>query len=64
VKEVTEKTPTTKNSAWGKNSHQLRPNNTSTKKIWVDIIKSGGINVQIVLGNGNLGLTILMKMRG
>jgi hypothetical protein len=27
-------------------------------------MKCGGINVQIVLGNGNLGLTIPMKMRG
>jgi hypothetical protein len=59
-----EKTPMTKNGGWGKNSHQLRLNNTSTKKTWADVVKSGGINVQIVLGNGNLGLTIPTKMRG
>jgi hypothetical protein len=27
-------------------------------------MKSGGINIQIVLGNGNLGLTALTKRRG
>jgi hypothetical protein len=64
VKEMNDKPPMTKNSGWGKNSHQLRPNNTSTKKTWADVVKSGGINVQIVLGNGNLGLTIPTKMRG
>jgi hypothetical protein len=62
--EVNDKPPTTKNGRRGKNSHQPRPNNTSTKKTWADVIKSGGINVQIVLGNGNLGLTILTNMRG
>jgi hypothetical protein len=34
------------------------------KKTWADVVKNGGINVQIVLGNGNRGLTTLMKMRG
>jgi hypothetical protein len=34
------------------------------KKTWADVIKNGGINVQIVLGNGNLVLTTPMKMRG
>jgi hypothetical protein len=39
--------------------------NTSTKKTWAEVIKSGGINVQIVLGNCNLGTTTpLMKKRG
>jgi hypothetical protein len=37
---------------------------TSAKKTWAEVIKSGGINVQIVLGNGNLGLTTLMTRRG
>jgi hypothetical protein len=46
------------------NSHQLRPTNTSAKKTWADVMKSGGINVQIVLGNGNVGLTTPMKMMG
>jgi hypothetical protein len=47
-------TPTMKNGGRGKNSHQPRPNNTSMKKTWADVVKNGGINVQIVLGNGNL----------
>jgi hypothetical protein len=64
AKEIHDKTPMTKNSGWGKNSCQLRPKNTSTKKTWADVIKSGGMNVQIVLGNGNLGLTILTTKRG
>jgi hypothetical protein len=59
-----EKTPTMKNGGRGKNSHQPRPNTTSTKKTWADVVKSGGINVQIVLGNGNLGLTPPTKARG
>jgi hypothetical protein len=63
VNETYNKTPTPKNGGRGKNSHQPRPNTTSTKKTWADVIKSGGINVQIVLGNGNLGLTTPMTMR-
>jgi hypothetical protein len=31
---------------------------------WADVIKSGGINIQIVLGNSNLGLTTSTKRRG
>jgi hypothetical protein len=39
--------------------------NTSTKKTWAEVIKSGVINLQIVLGNGNLGTTTpLTKKRG
>jgi hypothetical protein len=53
-----------KNSGWGKNAHQLRMNTPSTKKTWAEVIKSRGINVQIVLGNGNLRLIILTKVRG
>jgi hypothetical protein len=50
---------------WGKNSHQPQITDTSMKKTWVEVIKSGGINVQIVLGNSNLGLTTPpMKKRG
>jgi hypothetical protein len=64
AKEMHDNTQTMKNSGQGKNSHQLRPNNTSAQKTWADIVKSGGINVQIVLGNGNLGLTTPMKIRG
>jgi hypothetical protein len=57
-------TPTTKNGGRSKNTHQPRTNTPSAKKTWADVIKSGGINVQIVLGNGNLGLTTPTKMRG
>jgi hypothetical protein len=64
AKETSNKAPMTKNGRRGKNSHQLRPNNTSAKKTWADVIKNGGINVQIVLGNGNLGLTTPTSMRG
>jgi hypothetical protein len=64
AKEINSKTPMIKNSGQGKNSHQPRPNNTSTKKTWGDVVKSGGINIQIVLGNSNLGLTTPTKTRG
>jgi hypothetical protein len=64
AKETSDKTPMTKNGGQGKISHQPQPNTTSTKMTWADVIKSGGINVQIVLGNGNLGLTIPAKARG
>jgi hypothetical protein len=62
--EMHNKPPMMKNGGRGKNTHQPRPNNTSAKKTWADVVKSGGINVQIVLGNGNLGLKTLMKKRG
>jgi hypothetical protein len=62
--ELSNKPPMTKNGAWGKDSHQPRLNNTSAKKTWADVVKNGGVNVQIVLGNSNLGLTTPMKMRG
>jgi hypothetical protein len=57
-------TPTTKNGGRGKNTHQPRTNTPSAKKTWAEVIKSGGINVQIVLGNSNLGLTTLTTRRG
>jgi hypothetical protein len=56
-------TPTTKNGGRGKNTHQPRMNTPSAKKTWAEVIKSGGINVQIVLGNGNLGLATPMARR-
>jgi hypothetical protein len=62
--EMHNKPPMMKNGGRGKNTHQPRPNNTSAKKTWADVVKSGGINVLIVLGNGNLGLKTLMKKRG
>jgi hypothetical protein len=57
-------TPTTMTGGRGKNTHQPRTNTPSAKKTWAEVIKSGGINVQIVLGNGNLGLTTPMTRRG
>jgi hypothetical protein len=57
-------TPTTKNGGRGKNTHQPRTNTPSAKKTWAEVIKSAGIDVQIVLGNGNFGLTTRTKMRG
>jgi hypothetical protein len=57
-------TPTTKNGGRGKNTHQPQTNTPSTKKTWAEVIKSGGINIQIVLGNGNLRLTTPMRRRG
>jgi hypothetical protein len=57
-------TLTTKNGGRGKNTHQPRTNTPSAKKTWAEVVKSGGINVQIVLGNGNLGLTTPTKRRG
>ncbi|KAI5807803.1 hypothetical protein BZA77DRAFT_362906 [Pyronema omphalodes] len=36
----------------------------SAKKTWAEVVKSGGINVQIVIGNGNLGLTTPPTRRG
>jgi hypothetical protein len=63
--ETSNKPPTTKTGGHGKNSHQPRMTNTSAKKTWAEVVKSGGINVQIVLGNGNLGVaTPPMKKRG
>jgi hypothetical protein len=57
-------TPTTKNGRRGKKTHQPWMSTPSAKKTWAEVVKSGGINVQIVLGNGNLGLTQLMTRRG
>jgi hypothetical protein len=65
VKEMSDKPPTTKNGGQGKTSHQLMNNYTPPpKKTWADVIKGGGINVQIVLRNGNLGLTSPTNRRG
>jgi hypothetical protein len=58
-------TPKTKTGGRGKNTHQPKLITPSAKKTWVEVVKSRGVNVQIVLGNGNLGLaTPLMKKRG
>jgi hypothetical protein len=36
----------------------------SAKKPWAEVVKSQGINIQIALGNSNLGLIIPMTRRG
>ncbi|KAI5811937.1 hypothetical protein BZA77DRAFT_360128 [Pyronema omphalodes] len=54
---IPKQTPTTKNGGRGKNTHQPRQTAPSVKKTGAEVVKSGGINVKIVLGNGNLGLT-------
>jgi hypothetical protein len=61
---IANNTPTTKNGGRGKKNHQPRMNTPSAKKTWAEVIKSAGINVQIVLGNGNLGLTTPTTRRG
>jgi hypothetical protein len=63
--ETSNKPATTKTGGRGKTSPPPRTTNTSAKKTWAEVVKSGGINVQIVLGNGNLGLaTPPTKKRG
>jgi hypothetical protein len=53
------------NGRRGKNTHQPWTNTPSAKKTWAEGIKSRVINIQILLGNSNLGLAILlMKKRG
>ncbi|KAI5812145.1 hypothetical protein BZA77DRAFT_359703 [Pyronema omphalodes] len=62
--ENSNKPPTTKTGGRGKTTHQPKTNTPSAKKTWAEVVKSGGINVQIVLGNGNLGLTTPPARRG
>jgi hypothetical protein len=65
VATTTSNTPKMKNGRRGKNTHQPKLTTPSAKKTWAEVVKSGGINVQIVLGNGNLGLaTPPTKKRG
>jgi hypothetical protein len=60
---TTSNTPTMKNDGRGKKTHQPRMSTPSAKKTSAEVVKGGGINVQIVLGNGNLGLTQLTTRR-
>jgi hypothetical protein len=62
--ETNGKPPTTQNGGRGKKTHQPMKTNTPVKKTWADVVWTRGINVQIVLGNGNLGLTTPTKTRG
>jgi hypothetical protein len=61
---TTSNTPKTKTGGRGNNTHQPKPTTPSAKKTGAEVMKSGGINVQIVLGNGNLRLTTPTKRRG
>jgi hypothetical protein len=61
---TTSHTHTMKNGGRGKNTHQPHKSSTPTKKTWAEVVKSGGINVQIVLGNGNLGSATSTARRG
>jgi hypothetical protein len=57
-------TLTKKTGGRGKNTHQPQMKTPSVKKTWAEVVKSRGINVQIVLGNGNLRLTTAMARWG
>jgi hypothetical protein len=57
-------THTTKNGGRGKNTHQPHKSSIPTKKTWAEVVRCGGINVQIVLGNGNLGPATSTVRRG
>jgi hypothetical protein len=59
-----EKTPTKQNGERVKKNHQPTTKNYHDAKTWADIVRSGGINVQIVLVNGNLGQATLVRMTG
>jgi hypothetical protein len=61
---VREKTPTKQNGQQVKKNHQPTTSNYHDAKTWADVVRSGGINVQIVLGNGNLGQATPVRMTG
>ncbi|KAI5815575.1 hypothetical protein BZA77DRAFT_355069 [Pyronema omphalodes] len=44
--------------------HQPTAKYHSGNKTWADVVRSGGINVQIVLGNDNLRPTTPVKVKG
>jgi hypothetical protein len=54
-----DETPNKTNGGWGKKAQQLRNNtgNHGAAETWADVVRRGGINMQIVLGKGNLGTT-------
>jgi hypothetical protein len=62
--EPRDKTPTKQNGARGKKPHQPIAKHHRGSKSWADVVRSGGINVQIVLGNGNLGQTTPVRLTG
>ncbi|KAI5787934.1 hypothetical protein FPQ18DRAFT_307936 [Pyronema domesticum] len=46
------------------NARRSPRNNRPAKKAWADVVRAGGINVQILLGNGNLGQTTTKTKKG
>jgi hypothetical protein len=57
-------TPTKQHGVRGKKPHQPTTKHHRDKKTWADVVRSGGINVQIVLGNSNLGQATPVKLTG
>jgi hypothetical protein len=49
-----DETPNNQHGGRGKKAHQPMTNHHPNARTWADIVQSGGINVQIVLGNSNL----------
>jgi hypothetical protein len=60
---VHQRIPTKQNGEWGKKHYQPMMNNHHHGKTWADVVRSGGINIQIVLGNSNLLQPTMMKRR-
>jgi hypothetical protein len=61
---VHEKTPMKQNGERVNKNHQPMMKNYHDTKTWADVVRSGGINIQIVLGNGNLGQATPVRMTG
>jgi hypothetical protein len=59
-----EKTLMKQNGEWVKKNHQPMMKNYHDMKAWADVVQSGGINIQILLGNGNLGQATPVRMTG
>jgi hypothetical protein len=59
IQETGGKTLTIKNSGWEKKAGQLANNNLHATQTLANIVRMGGINIQIVLGNSSLGTTPL-----
>ncbi|KAI5821470.1 hypothetical protein BZA77DRAFT_348666 [Pyronema omphalodes] len=58
-----ENPPKQQNGARGKKQHQPIMKHHSGNKTWADVVRSGGINVQIILGNDNLRPTTPVKVK-
>jgi hypothetical protein len=64
MEKVCKKTPTKQNGERVKKNHQPTTSNYCNATTWADVVRSGGINVQIVLRNGNLGQARPVRMTG